>query len=84
MSESCVFSLDPSHVGFANNLVPVWDVLGINLVAIGDVEEALPETHHDPQGLEGCCTTITESPRQNPRFKVVYRCPEPDFVFLSL
>lgn len=48
MPQSCVFSLDPSHVGLADNLVSVWDVLGVDLVSISDIEEALPETGHDP------------------------------------
>jgi hypothetical protein len=42
MPESRVFPLDPSHVGLADNLVTVRDVLGIHLVAIRDIEEALP------------------------------------------
>jgi hypothetical protein len=27
MPEACVFSLDPSHVGLADNLVAVWNLL---------------------------------------------------------
>jgi hypothetical protein len=42
MPEPGVFSLNPSHISLADNLVSIRDVLGIHLVAIGDVEKALP------------------------------------------
>jgi hypothetical protein len=45
MSESRVFPFDSRHIGLADNLVPVRDVFGIDFVAIGDIEEALPEAH---------------------------------------
>ena len=53
MPESRVFSLNPSHVGLADNLVAVWNVLGINFVLIRNIEEALPETDYDPNGFKG-------------------------------
>ena len=83
MPETGVFSLDPSHIGLADNLVSIGDVLGINLVAIGDIEEALPETDHDPNGFKGGGTVVTDSPRQNAGLEVVYGCPDPDFVFFD-
>ena len=83
MPEPCVFSLDPSHIGLADNLVPVRDVLGIHLVSIRDIEVALPETDHDPNGFKGGGTAVTDSPSQNPRLKMVYGCPNPDFVFFE-
>jgi len=83
MPESRVFSLNPSHVGLADNLVAVWNVLGINFVLIRNIEEALPGTDYDPNGFKGGGTAVTDSPRQNPRFKMVYSCPDPNFVFYS-
>jgi hypothetical protein len=35
MSKSRIFSFDTGHVGLADNLVSIWDVLGIHLVLIG-------------------------------------------------
>jgi len=81
MPETGVFSLDPSHIGLADNLVSIRDVLGIHLVAIGDIEKALPQADHDPNRCKGGSTVVTDGPRQNPRFKVVYGCPDPNFVF---
>jgi len=63
MPEPGVLSLDPSHIGLANNLVSIWDVLGVDLVPIGDIKEALPETDHDPYRFKGGCTTVTDGPR---------------------
>ena len=63
MPEPSVFSLNSSHVGLADNLVPVRDVLGIHLIAIGHIEEALPETNHNPNGFKRRCTVVTDRPR---------------------
>lgn len=48
MPQSSIFSLDPRHVGFADNLVPIRNVLRMHLVAIGDIKVALPETDNGP------------------------------------
>lgn len=84
MPQSRVFTLNASHVGFANNLVSIWNVAWIDFVSIGDIEEALPSLRHCPDRFEGLGASVSYSPGQNSRLKVVHCCPYPGLVFLSL
>ena len=48
VSQSCVLTFYSGHIGLADNLIAIWNVLGIDLIAIGYIKEALPKTHHGP------------------------------------
>jgi hypothetical protein len=82
-----VFSFDSGHIGLADNLVAVWwspsGMLPIDLPSIRDIEVALPSFDRCPQRLEGGCTRIANDPTENPTLKVIYSCPDPDFVFFE-
>jgi len=58
VSQSCIFSFNPCHVGFTNNLIALWNKTGIDQPAICDVKVALPTSHNRPQKLEGFATMV--------------------------
>lgn len=42
VSKPSIFSLNPCHIGFVDNLVTCWNEARINRPSIGDVEIVLP------------------------------------------
>ena len=48
MSQPSILTFDSGHVGFAHNLVAIWNELRIDLEAICHIEEALPQSNHGP------------------------------------
>ena len=57
MSQSRIFTLNSSHVGFADNLVFRVDKHFVDTVAIGNPEITLPNFNLCPQGLKGLMVT---------------------------
>ena len=60
MMESGLFSLNSSHVGFADNLVTVKNKFGINFRAISDVKVVFSESHNFTQWLKGFGIILSE------------------------
>jgi hypothetical protein len=75
MPQSGVFPFDSNHVSFAHNLVTLGNKFGINRIAIGDIEKALPQFHPVSQGLKRFTTMVTYDPSENSSFEVVYSGP---------
>jgi hypothetical protein len=82
MPQSSIFAFHPSHIGLTDNLVAIRNELGIDRIAITNIEKAVLEADEGPQWGKGFSTAVTHNPRQNALSKVVYRGPNPDFVFL--
>ena len=58
MSQSCIFTLNSSHVGFADNLVFRVDKHFVDAVAIRNPEVTLPNFNQCPQGFKGLTAPI--------------------------
>ena len=49
VSQSGVLTVHSGHVGLADDVIAIGNVMGIDFQPIRDVEEALPHTDHRPQ-----------------------------------
>ncbi len=59
MSQSSIFTLNSSHVGFADNLILRVDKHFVDAVAISNPEIALPHLNQCPQVVKGLATPIS-------------------------
>jgi hypothetical protein len=58
MPQSCIFTLNSSHVGFADNLILRVDKHFVDTVTIGNPEITLPNFNPCPQGFKGLTTPV--------------------------
>ena len=62
MSQAGVLAFNPSHIGFADDLVALRNELRINGITIGDPEVAGPVFDPLPQGCKGSRAVVTDDP----------------------
>lgn len=62
VSQAGVLAFYPSHIGFADDLVTVWDELRINRITIRHPEATGPALDSVSQGRKGGCTVVTDDP----------------------
>lgn len=66
-----ILSFYSGHIGFADNLVAIWNVLGVDLEAISHIEIALPEASDYSQRLERFNAMVTDNLADGTGFKLV-------------
>ena len=62
MSKSCIFTLNSSHVGLADNLILRVDKHFVDAVAISNPEIALPNFYQCPQVFKGLAVSNQSRP----------------------
>jgi hypothetical protein len=82
MPQTSILSLNPRHVGLADNLITLLNEHWIYLPAIGNIKETLPAFDKTPQTLEGGTTAVAYHPGQNSRLVVIDCGPNPQLVTL--
>lgn len=62
VSQSGVLTFHSGHVGLADDLITIRNVLGVDFVSIRHIKEALPETDHCPQRFKRLSTMVANNP----------------------
>lgn len=71
------------YICLTNNMVARINKLRVHFPSICDIEVALPGGDKFPQTLKCFCTMVTQNPTKNSLTKVIYCCPQPDFIFFD-
>ena len=67
MSQSAVFSFNPCHCGFTDEMISIVNQAGVNLVAIGDVQETFPSLYHLPEPPKRLQRAVADNKLENAR-----------------
>lgn len=60
--QATVLALNPRHRKFTDQMIQIINEALVDRIAIGDVEEAPPTAHHQPQLPEGRSTAVSQYP----------------------
>ena len=83
MPQTCILSLNTSHIGLTDNLVTLGNEHPVDFPPIANVEETVAAFDNIPQGLEARSTAVANYPRQDSSLLVVHGCPNPQLVVLA-
>ncbi len=74
---------NPCHVSFADDVVSWFDKTRVNLPSVSYIKLALPKSNNVPQRLKCFCAVVSQYPSENVFMKMIYCCPQPNFVFFD-